>query len=256
MRSDAYQRYFSRVEVNVDLGTAPMTVSFFSPPLNTMTVGMLRMPYSVAMPGLSSVFNFKQRTLPAYCLASSSISGAIMRQGPHHGAQKSTNTGTELSNTSSFHVLSLTTPATEIDTSKNTIQHTTPALLRDPHSWPYKLDSSMSTRDSDLFLSTWIRMQLIKKQGIGRPHCSSRARKNTRFADSKPSAKVASMNWGFGTYLSNRDSCDCQFKLQKLYDTHIDGWIFLGLKANLTPTTLLIMKTAINSSTFPRLRHH
>lgn len=110
----AYQfKYFSRVVANVDLGTAPITVSFFSPFLKTMTVGMLRIPYSVAMPGLSSVFSFKHLTWPAYVFASSSISGAIMRQGPHHGAQKSTRTGILLSSTSSFHVASLTTPATE-----------------------------------------------------------------------------------------------------------------------------------------------
>ena len=35
-----------------------MTVSIFSPSLKIMTVGMLRMPYSVATPGLSSVLSF------------------------------------------------------------------------------------------------------------------------------------------------------------------------------------------------------
>lgn len=35
-----------------------MTASIFLPPLNTMTVGMLRMPYSVATLGLSSVLSF------------------------------------------------------------------------------------------------------------------------------------------------------------------------------------------------------
>ena len=50
--------YLSIVDVSVLLGTAPMTVSSFCPFLKIMTVGMLRMPYSVAMPGLSSVFSF------------------------------------------------------------------------------------------------------------------------------------------------------------------------------------------------------
>lgn len=45
------------VPVRVDFGTAPMTVSSFCPPLKIMTVGMERMPYSVATLGLSSVFN-------------------------------------------------------------------------------------------------------------------------------------------------------------------------------------------------------
>lgn len=46
---------FSMLVVKVDLGTAPITVSFFSPFLNIMTVGMLLIPYLVAIEGLSSV---------------------------------------------------------------------------------------------------------------------------------------------------------------------------------------------------------
>ena len=46
------------VPVNVDLGTAPITVSSFWPPLKIITVGMERMPYSVAMLGDSSVLSF------------------------------------------------------------------------------------------------------------------------------------------------------------------------------------------------------
>ena len=55
--SHAYYLYknFSMLVVNVDLGTAPITASFFSPLLNIMTVGNLRMPYRVAIEGLSSV---------------------------------------------------------------------------------------------------------------------------------------------------------------------------------------------------------
>lgn len=43
---------------SVDLGTAPITVSIFWPPLKIMMVGMLRMPNSVATPGDSSVLLF------------------------------------------------------------------------------------------------------------------------------------------------------------------------------------------------------
>ena len=46
------------VETSVLFGTAPMTVSSFWPFLKIMTVGMERMPYSVAMLGDSSVFSF------------------------------------------------------------------------------------------------------------------------------------------------------------------------------------------------------
>lgn len=47
---------FSMLVVSVDLGTAPITASFFSPSLKIITVGMLRIPYLVAIAGLSSVF--------------------------------------------------------------------------------------------------------------------------------------------------------------------------------------------------------
>jgi hypothetical protein len=56
-----YSRYFSMVCTNVDLGTAPITASIFCPFLKIMTVGILRIPYSVATVGLSSVFNLTCR---------------------------------------------------------------------------------------------------------------------------------------------------------------------------------------------------
>ena len=49
------------VPVSVDLGTAPITVSSFWPPLKIITVGMERIPYSVATEGLSSVFSLTCR---------------------------------------------------------------------------------------------------------------------------------------------------------------------------------------------------
>ncbi len=104
--------YFSRAVFKVLFPTAPITVSFFSPLLKIMTVGILLMPYLVAMPGLSSVLSLRHRTWPTYSEASSSIRGAIMRQGPHHGAQKSTRTGISLFKTSVSQVASFTTPAT------------------------------------------------------------------------------------------------------------------------------------------------
>ena len=81
---------FSIAVINAALGTAPMMLSFFIPCLNIITVGMLRTPYSVAVLGLSSVFILKNLTRPAYSRARSSTRGAIIRHGPHHGAQKST----------------------------------------------------------------------------------------------------------------------------------------------------------------------
>lgn len=94
--------------VSVFLGTAPIIASFLSPFLKIMTVGMLRIPYWVAIDALSSVFSLQHFSFPAYCLASSSIIGWIIRHGPHHGAQNSTSTGRSPSRTSDFHVESVT----------------------------------------------------------------------------------------------------------------------------------------------------
>src|SRR5687768_4507491 len=69
---------------------------------------MLRMPYLAAVRGLSSVFSLRNSTLPSYSSASSSTIGATMRQGPHHGAQKSTSTGLSAWRTSSSQLVSVT----------------------------------------------------------------------------------------------------------------------------------------------------
>ena len=75
-------------------GRKPTIWPTCSPPLNTISVGMLRMLYLAATIGFSSVFSLRKRTLPSYSPASSFTIGATMRHGPHHGAQKSTSTGT------------------------------------------------------------------------------------------------------------------------------------------------------------------
>ena len=61
-----------------------------------------------AVAGFSSTFNFATRTRPAISRASSSITGAIMRHGPHQGAHKSSSTGTGARSTSSAKVASVT----------------------------------------------------------------------------------------------------------------------------------------------------
>lgn len=101
--------YFSTVADKVDLGTAPITLSFFSPFLKNSTVGMLLIPYWVAMLGQSSVLSLRHTIFPAYSFASSSITGAIILQGPHHGAQNSTRTGFSLAITRLFQFESVTT---------------------------------------------------------------------------------------------------------------------------------------------------
>lgn len=105
------------------LGIAPITASFFSPLLKIMIVGMLRTPYWVAIEGLSSVFSLKQLSLPVYCFASSLITGWIIRQGPHHGAQNSTSTGPSALRTSEFHVASVT-PGTAAQQENESVRRT------------------------------------------------------------------------------------------------------------------------------------
>src|SRR3954467_9376747 len=50
-------------------------------------------PYLGGICGFSSILTLATVTLPAMSLASSSSAGAIILQGPHHSAQKSTSTG-------------------------------------------------------------------------------------------------------------------------------------------------------------------
>uniref|UniRef100_A0A2P2K809 Uncharacterized protein n=1 Tax=Rhizophora mucronata TaxID=61149 RepID=A0A2P2K809_RHIMU len=66
---------FSMLVVKVLLGTAPIIASFFSPFLKIITVGMLLIPYLVAVEGLSSVLSLQHLSFPAYCFASSSTMG-------------------------------------------------------------------------------------------------------------------------------------------------------------------------------------
>src|ERR1700754_1757986 len=56
-------------------------------------VGIPRTPYFCGTCGFSSMLILAIVTLPFSSPASSSSAGAIIRQGPHHSAQKSTTTG-------------------------------------------------------------------------------------------------------------------------------------------------------------------
>lgn len=98
----------SKLVANVVLDTAPMIVSFFSPLTKIMMVGMLLTPYFPGVAGDSSVFSLKNFSFPVYCCASSLTMGSIILQGPHHGAQKSTTTGSSALSTRDSHVESFT----------------------------------------------------------------------------------------------------------------------------------------------------
>src|SRR5918994_5420913 len=73
---------------------APTLVAAISPFLNSIRVGMPRTPYLVGVSGLSSMLTLATRIWPFFSVARSSRKGAIVLQGPHHSAQKSTTTGT------------------------------------------------------------------------------------------------------------------------------------------------------------------
>ena len=87
-RGDAQERLVSQIRLNTTVGTSLVT----------------------KWQHLSG-WERTHTTWPSKASATWSTIGAIMRQGPHHGAQKSTNTGRELSSTISWNVLSVTSIA-------------------------------------------------------------------------------------------------------------------------------------------------
>src|SRR5262249_33405620 len=87
-----------------DLGCAPTMRSTSRPASSTSRVGMLRAWKRAAVAGFSSTFSFATRTRPASSAASSSITGSIIRHGPHHGAHMSSSTGRGERSTSASNV--------------------------------------------------------------------------------------------------------------------------------------------------------
>src|SRR5690606_2300898 len=77
----------SRKAVSWDLESAPTLVAATWPFLNSISVGMPRMPYLAAVSWLSSTLSLATVRRPAYSEATSSRMGAIILQGPHHAAQ-------------------------------------------------------------------------------------------------------------------------------------------------------------------------
>src|SRR5690606_33436284 len=86
-------RLDSKNSVNWDLDMAPSFWAWTEPFLNSISVGMLRIPYFGGVAGFSSMLSLVTVSRSAYSSAASSSNGAIILQGPHHSAQKSTSTG-------------------------------------------------------------------------------------------------------------------------------------------------------------------
>src|SRR5882757_4856177 len=91
-------------------GAAPTWREAISPPLKIISVGIDITPYFEAVFGLSSTFSLTILTLSPIAPEISSSAGAIMRQGPHHSAQKSTTTGPVALSTSASKSASETLP--------------------------------------------------------------------------------------------------------------------------------------------------
>ncbi len=81
------QRLLSKKSASWDLERAPTLVASTFPFLNSIKVGMPRMPYLGGVSGLLSMSSFATFSRPAYSSATSTRIGAIALQGPHHSAQ-------------------------------------------------------------------------------------------------------------------------------------------------------------------------
>ena len=77
------------------LEAAPTCWLTTSPLLKRISVGMLKTLYLEANSPASSTLTLTNFTLPSYSPARSSTTGLTILHGPHHSAQKSTNTGME-----------------------------------------------------------------------------------------------------------------------------------------------------------------
>src|SRR5690606_16680336 len=92
---DTVYRALFRNSVSWDFDMAPTFVCAGAPFLNNMSVGTPRMPYLAAVPGHSSTSTLTIRRRSANSTATCSRTGAIILQGPHQVAIKSTSTGVD-----------------------------------------------------------------------------------------------------------------------------------------------------------------
>ncbi len=81
------QSWPSKNVVSCDFDSAPTLVASTLPPLNSINVGMPRIPYFGGVWGFSSILSFAIFSRPEYSSEISSRMGAIILQGPHHSAQ-------------------------------------------------------------------------------------------------------------------------------------------------------------------------
>ena len=89
-------------------GFAPTMLFTTSPFTKTFIVGIETMPYFMAIAASSSVLSLTILIFEPYSFEISSRIGPTARHGPHHSAQKSTNTGVVLLRTSASKVAVVT----------------------------------------------------------------------------------------------------------------------------------------------------
>src|SRR6266545_663144 len=106
------------------------------------------------MDGLSSTFNLTTRAVVAYFSATASTVGASIRQGAHHAAQKSTNTGLSDCRTSFSKLLSLTSATFSLINDISSFQRT---IVKSDHfrQWrlhvPAEVRVTLSHKVQDIF---------------------------------------------------------------------------------------------------------
>lgn len=90
--SNGYMFSFKN-SINCVFDSAPTLVAATAPFLKSNNVGIPRIPYLGGVSLFSSTLSLPTVTLPSNSSAISDKIGAIILQGPHHSAQKSTKTG-------------------------------------------------------------------------------------------------------------------------------------------------------------------
>ena len=93
-RAGAARDWFSQ-ERSAPTGAAPVCRAITWPSRKTISVGIDWIPNRCWRPGALSTLTLTSLSLPGASAASCSSAGLTVRHGPHHGAQKSTSTGTD-----------------------------------------------------------------------------------------------------------------------------------------------------------------
>ena len=141
-----YARTRSNRRAISSFGCTPIMRSISRPALSVSRVGMLWALKRAAVAGFSSTLSFATRTRPAISPANSSNIGAIVRQGPHHGAHKSSSTGSGERMTSASRVASVTVIGLFKGAEESCTDHSEAAALE--RSFPSGRDSA--TRKTDI----------------------------------------------------------------------------------------------------------